>query len=62
MPANFDSTNAKLHPNKNIEDMNYRKNKENTSNENQMSEKEEQRKRKFGRFARCIHVQYPGSL
>ena len=46
MPANFDSTNAKLQPNKNIEDMNYRKNKENASNENQMLEKEEQRKNK----------------
>ena len=39
MPANFDGTNAEIQPNKNTEDMNNRKNKENNSNEEQISEK-----------------------
>ena len=35
MPANFDGTSAELQPNKNSEDINNRKNKKNTSNEEQ---------------------------
>ena len=46
MPANFDSANAEPQRNENTEDINDRKNKENTSNEKQISEKEEQRKNK----------------
>ena len=39
MLANFDGTTAEFQPNKNTEDINNRKNKENTSNEEQISEK-----------------------
>ena len=46
MPANFDSTNAELQPNKNIRDMNNRKNNENTSNEEQILEKGRTNRRK----------------
>ena len=35
MPANFEGTSAELQPNKNSEDINNRKNKKNTSNEEQ---------------------------
>lgn len=37
MPANFDNTSSELQPHKNKGDINYRKNKENTSNEEQIS-------------------------
>ena len=47
MPTNFDSANAEPQRNENTEDINDRKNKENTSNEKQISEKEEQRKKKI---------------
>ena len=46
MSVNFDGTSADLQPNKNTEDINNRKNKENASNEEQISEKEEQKKNK----------------
>ena len=40
MPANFDGASAVLQPNKDTEDINNRKNKATSSNEEQMSEKE----------------------
>ena len=46
MPANFDGTSVEIQPNKNIEDVNNSKNKENTSNEEQIPEKEEQKQNK----------------
>ena len=46
MPANFDGTSAEPQPNKNIEDINNRKNKHNTSNKEQISGKEEQRQQR----------------
>ena len=42
MSANFDDTSGELQGNKNTEDINNRKNKEITSNEEQISEKDEQ--------------------
>ena len=44
MSVNFDGTSGDLQPNKNTEDINNRKNKENASNEEQISGKEEQKK------------------
>ena len=41
MSGNSNGTSAELQPNKNTEDINFRKNKENMSNEEQISEKEE---------------------
>ena len=46
MPANFDCSSAEPQSNNNTEDINNRKNKENTSNKAQILEKEEQRKNK----------------
>ena len=39
MPANLDGTRIELQPKKNTEDINNTKSKENTSNEEQISEK-----------------------
>ena len=41
MSGNSNGTSTELQPNKNTEDINFRKNKKNMSNEEQISEKEE---------------------
>ena len=46
MPSKFYGTSGELQPKKNIEDINNRKNKDKTSNEEQISEKEDQIKQR----------------
>ena len=43
MSVNFGGTNAEPQPNKNTDDINNRKNKENTSNKEQISERQTSR-------------------